>query len=581
MGRGHATDASVRFVDITKQVSFAVSSLHNRILLLIGGLALAASLSILVVFVTTDGERAAIQTELDSSAQLQVEGDDYAAAMREESESIDDYLLSGEPESLDRYRAARDAETAAAEAIRIGVVGNAELTQALEKATAATAAWRTAFADPAIAAVESGSAAARAAIAKAAVSDQDDAQELASALIVALDAVDAGLGARTEALNHDRAIATVFGVTFQLVAAAISLFFVRRYGRRLERDAAQSSVLNRFTEVTTFAVGDEDVAKSNLEAISLLARPDAAVTHVLNRSKDRAVPEAAMGDVVAEVLPLHALSGCPGVVRGAIYVTDDAAAPLSVHCPIYPTDHGTVACVPLAHGENVGAVHLFWSEPRAFPLELRAGVARITEHAALAIANRRLMAALQGQADTDARTGLGNSRSFDRALETAITSRATDESFAVLMLDLDHFKDVNDRHGHPAGDEALRVFSGVLRSCMRDGDLAARYGGEEFAVLLAGVDETSALAIAERIRSRTELTLVSLAPGVTERLTVSIGIAIAPGQGIERVALLRIADEALYSAKQGGRNRVAYLGRAALPAKAELPVARKTSQKSA
>jgi diguanylate cyclase (GGDEF)-like protein len=555
-------------------------SLHNRILVLIGGLALMASLTILVVFVTTDGERAAIQTALDHSAELQVEGDDYAAAIREESESIDDYLLSGDDESLTRYRAALEAETAAAEAIRAGTVGGADLTEALDKATAATAAWRTAFADPAIAAVKAGSATARAAIAQAAVSDQDDAQEHASALIVGLDAVDADLGGRTNALNQGRALATGFGVTFQLVAAAISLLFVRRYGRRLERDAAQSSVLNRFTEVTTFAVGDEDVARSNLEAISLLARPDTAVTHVLNRSKDRAVPEATLGDVVAEILPLHALSGCPGVVRGAIYVTDDAAAPLSVHCPIYPTDHGTVACVPLAHGENVGAVHLFWTQPGAFPLELRAGVARITEHAALAIANRRLMAALQGQADTDARTGLRNSRSFDRAVETALTSRANDESFAVLMLDLDHFKDVNDRHGHPAGDEALRVFAGVLRSCMRDGDLAARYGGEEFAVLLAGVDTTSALAIAERIRSRTESTLISLAPGVTERLTVSIGVAIAPDQGIERISLLRVADEALYAAKQGGRNRVAHLGGTAAPSTSEEPArprARKTA----
>ena len=95
---------------------------------------------------------------------------------------------------------------------------------------------------------------------------------------------------------------------------------------------------------------------------------------------------------------------------------------------------------------------------------------------------------------------------------------------------------------------------------MRDGDLAARYGGEEFAVLLSRVEGPTALQIAERIRTRTESTLISLAPGVTERLTVSIGLAMAPEQGIERIPLLRVADEALYSAKQGGRNRVGFLG---------------------
>ncbi len=552
-------------------------SLNNQILVLIGGLALAASLTVLAVFVATDGERGAIQAASDASGRLQVEGDTYNNAMREESEAIDDYLLSNDDASLTRYREAGAVGAAAAEVIRGASRDDPAIAEALTDAVSALARWRTAYAEPAIMSLVIGTAASRAAIAKAAVSDLDEAERTGSALIVALDAHALELNARTNALNTGRAIGTGLGVTFQLFAAGVSLVFVRRYSRRLERDAARSSVLNRFTEVTTFAIDDEDVARSNLEAISLLARPDVAVTHVLNRSKDRAVPEATLGGVVAEILPLYALSSCPGVVRGAIYVTDDASVPLSVHCPIYPSDHGTVACVPLAHGDNVGAVHLFWERPGAFPLELRSGVARITEHAALAIANRRLMAALQGQADTDARTGLRNSRSFDRAVETALTARAPEESFAVLMLDLDHFKDVNDRHGHPAGDEALRVFAGVLRSCMRDGDLAARYGGEEFAVMLAGVDQAGALAIAERIRSRTESTLISLAPGVTERLTVSIGFAIAPDQGTERLTLLRVADQGLYSAKQAGRNSVAFLGRAGVPS-APTPEARPSTK---
>lgn len=98
-------------------------------------------------------------------------------------------------------------------------------------------------------------------------------------------------------------------------------------------------------EVTTFALDDAGVAAANLEALRLLIRPDAAVTHVLNRSKDRAVPEATIGNPIADVLPLNALSRCPAIVRGSIYVTSDAAEPLSVQCPIYPIDHGTLACV--------------------------------------------------------------------------------------------------------------------------------------------------------------------------------------------------------------------------------------------
>jgi diguanylate cyclase (GGDEF)-like protein len=181
---------------------------------------------------------------------------------------------------------------------------------------------------------------------------------------------------------------------------------------------------------------------------------------------------------------------------------------------------------------------------------------RIAEHAALGIGNRRLLAALQGQANTDARTGLANSRAFDRALEQALAERTTDESVSVLMLDLDHFKDFNDRFGHPAGDEALRAFASVLRACMRDADVAARYGGEEFAVLLPDVDASVARTIAERIRSETEAAVIVLGPGQTARITVSIGVSTAPAQGIDRVTLLRVADEALYQAKDGGRNRV-------------------------
>ena len=190
------------------------------------------------------------------------------------------------------------------------------------------------------------------------------------------------------------------------------------------------------------------------------------------------------------------------------------------------------------------------------PLVSRSNIARITEHAALAIGNRRLLAALHGQATTDPRTGLANSRAFDEALEAALAKRTGSQTVSVLMLDIDHFKRFNDRHGHPAGDEALRAFAAVLRACMRDGDLAARYGGEEFAVMLPGADEGIVPAIAERIRARIEATIISLSAGVTDHITVSIGIASAPEHGVDRVTLLRLADEALYRAKDNGRNQV-------------------------
>jgi diguanylate cyclase (GGDEF)-like protein len=338
----------------------------------------------------------------------------------------------------------------------------------------------------------------------------------------------------------------------------VALLLIWRAGRALERDARHSAVINRFTESTAFASDDRAVASSNLEALALLVRPDAGVVHILNRSQDRAIPEASVGDPIAEVLPLKTLGECPGMFRGSTHVNGDVSAALSARCPVYPASAGTVACVPLISGESVGAVHLHWARPHSLPHTTLPDVNRLAQHAALAIANRRLLAALQGQASTDARTGLPNSRAFDVALEAALADLPHGSSVSVLMLDLDRFKDFNDRHGHPAGDEALRVFAGVLAASVRDNDLAARYGGEEFTVLLPGLALADALVVAERIRQRAESTLIPLAPGITDRVTVSVGVASAPEQGTDRVSLLRAADEALYRAKDAGRNRVAH-----------------------
>ena len=469
-------------------------------------------------------------------------------------------MLSSDPAMVVRYEdAVREADLLIAK-ISAQAGGFADLQSSVPALGVALEDWQTTFAEPAIAAVKAGGGVLLDPYAKGSGDDHEVVDTDLLAMTTTLDQDEAAVRDRANQLALTRTVTTAAGLVTLLMASWIAFSLVRRYGRALERDALHAGVLNRFTEVTSFASDDTAVAASNLEALALLVHPDAAVTHVLNRSQDRAVPEAILGDATAEVLPLKALSRCVGVIRGSMYVTNDASAALSVHCPVYPVTSGTLACVPLSSGEPIGAVHLYWSRPNALPLEFHSSVLRIAEHAALAIGNRRLLAALQGQANTDARTGLSNSRAFDQPLEAELVGMLNTESLAVLMLDIDHFKDFNDRHGHPAGDEALRAFSGVLRSCVRDEDLAARYGGEEFAVLLPRADAETTYAVAERIRARTESTLISLAPGITDRISVSIGIAMAPLQGLDRVTLLRLADEALYRAKEGGRNRVEVAG---------------------
>ncbi|WP_165493117.1 GGDEF domain-containing protein [Hylemonella gracilis] len=160
-------------------------------------------------------------------------------------------------------------------------------------------------------------------------------------------------------------------------------------------------------------------------------------------------------------------------------------------------------------------------------------------------------------AETDALTGLANRRLLDSTLtnrwQVGGRNDRRERPLSVLMLDLDHFKRVNDTHGHDVGDQILKAFAVRTSEQLRKPDLFARYGGEEFTVLLPGTDAARALLIAERIRAAIADMPLLAEPAVP--LTVSIGVAQrTPNESTE--SLLARADAALYAAKQGGRNRV-------------------------
>ena len=164
--------------------------------------------------------------------------------------------------------------------------------------------------------------------------------------------------------------------------------------------------------------------------------------------------------------------------------------------------------------------------------------------------------ALREQATTDTLTGVANRRmiveALDRELERSLRVGAP---CAVVFVDLDHFKRVNDTHGHAAGDAVLRATASTMRSTLRPYDLIGRYGGEEFVVVLPGCDAAGAQAAAERLRASIAAAAVSVGK-VTLRVTCSLGIAVAgPGSARDRDGLLAAADAALYEAKKAGRNR--------------------------
>ena len=157
----------------------------------------------------------------------------------------------------------------------------------------------------------------------------------------------------------------------------------------------------------------------------------------------------------------------------------------------------------------------------------------------------------------DALTGLSNRRQFELALASEIDRVArAGEPAMVLMIDIDHFKRVNDTYGHSAGDLVLKGVAQALQDCIRPMDTLARFGGEEFAMILPNCPPSFGLAVAERVRTQVQACVVVIAPGQQVRVTVSIGGAFAP-QWVRSSAPLWIerADQQLYRAKAEGRNR--------------------------
>ncbi|EHQ52172.1 PAS/PAC/GAF sensor-containing diguanylate cyclase [Ectothiorhodospira sp. PHS-1] len=189
-------------------------------------------------------------------------------------------------------------------------------------------------------------------------------------------------------------------------------------------------------------------------------------------------------------------------------------------------------------------------DPDGRPLRMVGTISDITDR-------KRMEQELREMATTDHLTGLANRRHFLERMREEILrmDRNPDHQAAVMMLDLDHFKRVNDTHGHSAGDTVLRHFASLLRYCLRKSDFAGRMGGEEFAVLLPDTDLQATVALAERLRKRIARIPVR-ADELEIPITVSIGITALSERDILPDHALQRADEALYRAKNAGRNRV-------------------------
>ncbi|HEX2058785.1 MAG TPA: sensor domain-containing diguanylate cyclase [Actinomycetota bacterium] len=178
-------------------------------------------------------------------------------------------------------------------------------------------------------------------------------------------------------------------------------------------------------------------------------------------------------------------------------------------------------------------------------------VGQFSSHAALALRNAWLLDEIRRMADTDGLTGIANRRFFETALDREISrAKRSGEQLTLVMLDIDHFKQLNDTHGHQVGDQILQEVGSVLSRACRDFDVPARYGGEEFAVLLPGCSTQESFSAAGRLRK-----VISEMEGAVP-VTASAGVATFPLHAADAAALVKAADEALYESKRLGRDRV-------------------------
>jgi len=210
---------------------------------------------------------------------------------------------------------------------------------------------------------------------------------------------------------------------------------------------------------------------------------------------------------------------------------------------------------PLAEGVAIGALVLAARVRGAFGKAKREMLQVIANQAAGAIENARLYDEMERRATVDGLTGLTNHRHFqerlDEMLARAERQRAT---VSLVLCDIDHFKSVNDTYGHPVGDQVLKHVAAILDKQGRKTDIVARYGGEEFVLALEGTDQEGARQVAERVRAEVKRAIMSSEKGPF-RVTMSFGVAAYPEDAGMKALLIERADQALYAAKHGGRDR--------------------------
>lgn len=222
----------------------------------------------------------------------------------------------------------------------------------------------------------------------------------------------------------------------------------------------------------------------------------------------------------------------------------------------------TQLAIPVSHeGRLLGFIGLACRGPCDLSEDWRGMLNALASQTGIAVQQIRLNEQNKAMAVTDGLTGLCNYRRFHERLVSELERAARfGHALSLIMIDVDHFKEFNDQYGHLAGDQVLQELGALLTRHTRRVDCAARYGGEEFAVVLLEMERADAAENAERLRTAAEEYFATKADDGFSPVTISLGVATSPGDGVDADELIGAADKALYAAKDGGRNAVAVAG---------------------
>jgi diguanylate cyclase (GGDEF)-like protein/PAS domain S-box-containing protein len=346
-----------------------------------------------------------------------------------------------------------------------------------------------------------------------------------------------------------------------------------------------------FEDITPQKLSELAIQKANqqlqkgVEQLSLLAQLD----ELLQMCQNEQEAYAAIGTLIARIFPEesgviavaenddsirvvmrwgatgHAESltpdGCFALRRGRPYLVEDTSAGL-ICSYMNPEAPSTSLCIPMiAQNEVYGSLHLLaplgGNGSGGLDESSRKLGMMVANSIALALSNIRLREKLRAQAVRDPLTGLYNRRFMEESLNRELErARRKGTPLGVMMLDIDHFKAYNDRYGHEAGDRLLTAVANLMRARIRTSDIACRYGGEEFIIVLPETNSKAALERAELLTQQISQLRIEFEEQLLDPVSVSVGVASYPGDGQDVQTLLRLADKALYRAKDLGRNRV-------------------------